>query len=371
MYTFGLLLVATLINIKVGLFILFGFITIFFKKVKLSKSYEVIAFLLVLKLVWMLAIHFSIGTRTGDLYLPQLITQDIILLLMLFIPLSRVNAAQILIPIVFLFALDFSFNMSILFFDVDPLGRLIGHRPDDVLPRAGGIFNHAFTSINITGVAFFIGVFLRSKTIMFFALAALLLNGSMRGPLVGILILLSAFLLYFHFNKGTVFLVLLGFVATVFLVTYISADNAEYISGNYLRIIAWDNAVNHIIQNPILGTHIFKGDEYILIDGGRSGYNIRNAESQFLQVALDFGIIVAMITPLIFFIFMHLNIKKYYSGGRSWEAFSAALMAMVIFTDYFYASFYGSILTQFVFSVIAISYIGSKEIQFSNSSKKL
>lgn len=369
MSIFGILLVGALANIKIGLPILIGFVVMFFKKARLPKTYEVIAFLLILKLFWMLSTYFLIGTRTGDLYLPQLIAQDIILLLMLFISLERVSVARILTPIIFLFTLDFIFNISILLFDADPLGRTVGLRVDDILPRVGGVFNHPFASINISAVAFFIGVFLKSKKIMLFALSALLLNGSMRGPLLGILILLSAFLLYSHLNRKMIVVVLLSFVATVFLATYISASNTEYISGDYLRIISWSGALNHIVENPILGTHIFPEGEHGW--AGNTIYSTRNAESQFLQYALDFGIIVATINPLILYILMHLNIKRFYSVDRSWERASATLMIMTVFSNYFYGSFYGSILTQFVFSVIVISYTKSRRVQFFNNSKKL
>ena len=369
MSIFGILLVGALANIKIGLPILIGFLVVFFKKARLPKTYEVIAFLLLLKLFWILSTHFLIGTRADDLYLPQLIAQDIILLLMLFISLGRVSVARILTPIIFLFAIDFIFNISILLFDVDPLGRTVGLRVDDILPRAGGVFNHPFASINISAVAFFIGVFLKSKKIMFFALCALLLNGSMRGPLTGVLILFSAFLLYYHLNKRVIVTMLLGFAAAVFLATFISASNAEYISGNYLRIISWTNALSHIVENPILGTHIFPEGEHGWV--GDVHYSTRNAESQFLQNALDFGIIVAMINPLIFYILMHLNIKRFYSVDRSWERASAILMIMTVFSDHFYGSFYGSILTQFVFSVIVISYTKSRRVQFFNNSKNL
>ena len=369
MSIFGILLVGTLVNIKTGLPILIGFVVMFFKKARLPKAYEVIAFLLILKLFWMLSTYFLIGTRTGNLYLPQLVAQDIILLLMLFISLRRVSVVRILTPIIFLFAIDFIYNISIILFGMDPIGRTVGLRVDDILPRAGGVFNHPFASINISAAAFFIGMFLKSKKIMFFALCALMLNGSMRGPLTGVLILYSAFLLYSHLNKRVIIIMLLSFVAAVFLVTYISANNAEYISGNYLRIISWGNALSHIVENPILGTHIFPEGEHGWV--GDVHYSTRNSESQFLQNALDFGIIVAMINPLIFYILMHLNIKRFYSVDKSWERGSATLMIMTVFSDYFYGSFYGTILTQFVFSVIVISYTKSRRVQFFNNPKRL
>jgi hypothetical protein len=369
MHIVGLFFVGALFNIKVGLPIVFGLIIMFFKKAKLSNTYEVIAFLLLFKLFCILMIHFLIGTRNDDLYLVRLITQDIILLIMLFVPLSRVSVVHILMPIVFLFLIDFMFNISLILFDVDPLGRTVGLRPDDVLLRVGGVFNHPFASINISASAFIIGVFLRSKTIMFFALLALFLTGSMRGPLIGFSILVCSFLLYFRFKKWLCIIVILGFVGTVVIATAISSNNAEHTSGNNLRIISWNNALTNIVKNPIFGKHIYPGDAIGWI--GNVHFSQRNAESQFLQYALDFGIGVAMINLLIFYFLIRLNLNKYYSGGRSWEAFSAALMILVAFSDYFYGSFYGSILPQFVFAIIVISYKGSRNIQFFNNPKQL
>jgi hypothetical protein len=375
MHLFGFFLVVALFNIKVGLPMVFGFIMIFLKKAKLTKTHEIIALLLLFKLFCILIIHFTIGSRDDDLYLPRLITQDVILLLMLFIPLNRVSVLHILTPIVFLFSIDFVFNLYTIFFEEDPLSRIPAFRMDDILPRVGGIFNHPFASINISASAFFIGVFLRSKKIMFFSLAALFFTGSMKGPLMGILILVCAFILYFRFKKWLCIILILGFVGTVFITTYISANNAEYLSGNYFRALAWTGALSNIVENPIFGTHFYSIGESITLGeiGTFSEYlfNHRNAESQFLQYALDFGIIVAMINPLIFYILIRLNIYKYYLFDRSWEAFSAALMTLVVFSDYFYGSFYGTVLPQFVFAIIVLSYKGSRNMQFFNNPKQL
>ena len=376
MHVFGFFLVASLFNIKVGLPIVFGFIVIFFKKAKLSKTYEVIAFLLLFKLICIFIIHFTIGTRDDGFYLPRLITQDIILLLMLFITLTRVSVLHILTPIVFLFLIDCIFNVSALLFSVDPVGRISSSlRVDDILYRLGGVFNHPFASINISTSAFFIGVFLRSKKIMFFALGALFLTGSMKGPLMGILILVCAVVLYFRFKKSLCIIVILSFVGTVFIATIISGVNSEYMSGNYLRVMSWGSVLPNIVENPIFGTHIFpKGDSTIIGVLGTLGqylFSYRNAESQFLQYALDFGIVVAMINPLIFYILIRLNINKYYLFDRSWEALAATLMTLVVLSDYFYGSFYGSVLPQFVFAIIVISYKGSRDMHVFKHSKEL
>ncbi len=355
-HMFGILLAVSPLNLKVGIPVLIFFIINFFKKARLPKTYQFIVFLLLLKLVWITLAHLSMGTSSTYSVL-QLIIYDLILLLMMFIALDRINVSRIFTPIILLFLVDLFFNLSIIFFNVDPLGR---QGADIIFQRLVGVFGHPYATINISTVAFFIGVFFRSKALMVVALASLFMTASLRGPLMGCLILVSIFLLYFRFNRRLIFFTLLGFVALTVLATIIHANSSAYDTGNYLRVVKWNNALMHIVNNPIIGTQIFPEGEFSYV--GDISYSLRNAESMFLGSALDFGIIVAMITPIIFYILMQINIKRFYSSNGSWRALSAALITMIMFTDYFYGSFYGSILPQLIFAILAISHQGLRRL---------
>jgi hypothetical protein len=55
----------------------------------------------------------------------------------------------------------------------------------------------------------------------------------------------------------------------------------------HYKVISWSNALSHIVENPIFGTHIFPEGYHGW--AGDVHYSTRNAESQFLQYALDLG----------------------------------------------------------------------------------
>ena len=84
-------------------------------------------------------------------------------------------------------------------------------------------------------------------------------------------------------------------------------------------------------------------------------YSTRNYESNFLGHAVDYGMPIALITPIILFILMQINIKRFYSYDCHWSSFAAALMSAFAFVDYFYGTFYGSIIAMSAYSLIVIS----------------
>ena len=352
-HVFGILLTASPLNLKFGIPVLVFFIISFFKKTRLPKTYQFIVFLLLLKIAWIAVAHLLIGTSsTYSVF--QLIIYDFILLLMMFITLDRASVSAIFTIIILLFLVDLIFNLNNIFFDVDLLGRHV--EVGVIFKRLIGVFGHPYATINISVVAFFIGVFFRSKTLMIVALISLFMTASLRGPLAGIVILVSYFLLYCRFNRRIIFFTLLGIIALVFFATVIHANYSAQDTGNYFRALKWGHALTHIIDSPIIGTQIFPEGEYAWV--GNIKYSTRNAESMFLGNALDFGVIVAMITPTILYILMRINIKRFYYSDKSRGALSAALVSMFAFSDYFYGSFYGSILPSLFFSILVVSHKG-------------
>jgi hypothetical protein len=141
----------------------------------------------------------------------------------------------------------------------------------------------------------------------------------------------------------------------VFAVTFYSANGADYISGNLLRTIAWINSIDKISLSPIIGYHGFLPGQFeymsvnTIID-----YGI--AESHYLQLAVDFGVLPAIISLYVTYLISAQCIRKYYSRPSFSVLLTPALFSGVIFVDRFYGSLFGGMFLTFIFCAICISF---------------
>jgi hypothetical protein len=286
---------------------------------------------------------------------------DFTLLVVLFVSVNGRLIQKYFTPLLLLFSVDLIFNIAMVVFGVDFFGRVGGIGEHDFLPRLIGVFGHPYQSINIAFVAFIIGVFLKSKNIMFLSFLPLILTGSLRGPLVAIVLLVTMFLLYKRVRLSLISLVFVIFIGLVFVATIYSASHAGYESGNYLRVLAWTSAIEHIMNNPIFGTQIFlSGTFEHMSSKAILDYGI--AESYYLQYALDYGLFPALISFVVFFLIVKVNIKKLYSAKRlSSRYFAIVLLTITIFVDSFYGTLYGSHLVTVFYSILGLAYLGARK----------
>ncbi len=351
---FGVVLCVGLANMAYGLPLALFYAVCFLKKRRLSNGYEHICILIIIKMMWICAVHLLLSNKSPYSVL-QLLAQDVIMILMLFLPTTKQVLESLFRPAIYLFIIDLMFNLSTVFFGLDPLGRGGGMREGDLIPRLGGLFGNPVYTVSVTTAALFIGVFSGKKWLIFLSMIGLLINGTQRAPLTLLLVLFVMILLKFRFRTSILYPFYYCFGALVFLVTIYSASQAEYVSGNFLRVLAWTNSIEKIPQSPITGDHSFLPGQFedMSIDTILD-YGI--AESPYLQIALDFGILPAIISFYILFFISKRWIKLYYRSPNNSSYFACAAFSSVIFVDRFYGSLFGGMFATFIYCALCVSF---------------
>ena len=258
-FLFGVLLLVAQIDLSIGLPIMFLGTALYYSKYfRLDSSLIDLKIVLIVKIIWIFLIWLTFKT-TSMLVLGQTLAVDLILLSLLFFRIDQAFIKNLAVPLAALLLADFLFNLSIYIFGVDPLGRGGALRPGDIIPRVGGLFGNPFYTVDIAVVGIFCGFILRSRSIFLLSVANLLINGTFKSPLA----LISFFLLFYatkyQVKLGTIIFASVIFAAIVFGLTVYSAGGEKY-GGNTLRVVAYINAIDNILQNPIFGTHTFRTD---------------------------------------------------------------------------------------------------------------
>jgi hypothetical protein len=350
---FGILLILSLVNLSFGLIALFVYVLLFLRQ-RVPRDNVVILLLISAQFFWTFSINL-IYKNASLILLFQQFSITAILILMLITPLSIRFINGMLTSLIYLFIIDFLFNLSTFLFGSDLLGRSAQFRADDYLPRVGGLFGHPFYSANISTIAFISGIFLNKNWMIFLSTLALLSNGTLRSPLILIIIFATILIIKLKFQITSIIFFILITVSCVVILTFFSAhSDGSYVNGNYLRIVAWSNAVQKISENPFFGNHSFKTGNFdfmsidTIIDFGI-------AESLYLQVAQDFGIFAALIILLVYFLIMKRNILYLYNIRNDYKYKAIAVLSIVWLIDSFYGTFNGSVLTTFFFSALCLS----------------
>ncbi len=352
---FGLLIVASTINLTLGLTVLL-LISLFLHYSKPTRSDgELLLFLLLIKILWIISIDIMFS-ESPLYYILYVIAPDIILLVALFSRFSFSYVRHVLRLLYLLFLVDISFNIFTLLTGADPLGRVPGSRPDDIIMRMGGVFGHPFYSVNITLIGMICAIVLQKKTLIILSAVGFLINGTFRSPLMLSLILMIYILHRYHFGPVVKYGAYFLFISSVFATTFISTLSSDFESGNVFRVIAWVNAVTHIMENPVIGTHTFLSGPFDHMSAETIiSYGI--AESPILQLGLDYGLVPMILTIVVLAIIVNKN-SCYYersSHGDKGGDLGASIMASVVFIDAFYGSAYGSMLVTFVFGILCVS----------------
>jgi hypothetical protein len=350
---FGLLLILSLYNLSIGLPIFFVYILLFMSH-GITRSNMLIFIMVLAQILWIVIITLTYKT-TPFLILMQQCSTSAILILMMFTPLSARFINGMLKSLAYLFIVDLIFNISLIIFGVDLLGREAQLRPGDFFPRIGGVFGHPFYSANISSVALISGLFLRKRWLIYLSALALLFNGSFRAPLIFLVIVLTFYVVKLKLKMYWIIAFIIAIVAGVVALTaYTASADENFVNGNYLRIVAWTHAIQNIVANPFTGTHSFQNSVYDIMNVDTI-INYGIAESMPLQVAQDYGIPAALIGLLILFLIMKRNVFYIYKKNTSYHRITAAILSIVFLVDSFYGTFYGSVLTTFVFASICIS----------------
>jgi len=361
-FILGLLLIVSSFNIATGLVALCLYMISTLRLTTVPR-YKLITVLLCFKFVFILLIHV-IFSQKSLFTLIQSLSSDILLLLILFIKLDSDDLRKFIFPLAGLFFIDLFFNLSLLIFGVDPLGRLSGLRPGDFTPRLHGVFGNPMFTIAISVAGIFIGFFLQKRWLMLLGFFAILINGTFRAPLTVILIVSFYILLKLRIRYSLLVTCSFVFAALVFTATIISAIQtgvlftgaSGFISGNELRVLAWTSSIEQIIASPWIGNHSFSTGEFTMSADAILEYGI--AEAPWLQLALDYGVIVSALDFLIMFSLLKINIKRYYLDTSSHFNFIVALFTVVLVTERFYGVLYG---TYFLTPIFLLCCVAARE----------
>lgn len=358
-FFFGALLIFAQINLSYGLVLVLSYLPLL-KIRRIPKEYLPIVTITAIQLIWIWGVNLHYESKS-IFYMLQLSASGIILTAMVFVSMSVSFIDKMLRSVYLLFLIDFCFNLSIYVFGVDPFGRSAGVRPGDLVPRVGGIFGHPFYSVNIATVALISGVFLNKKNMIYLAILGLIINGTFRSPLMLALTALVFVSLKFRLKLCNINILSIIFVSCVFGATFMTAVvNDGFVSGNYLRVAAWLNAIQNIAQNPIFGAHIFtKGSFDEMSLDTIIEYGI--AESSYLQLALDFGILAAVLNMVVLYLIMRINVAKFYKNNGDRCGIATAAFSIIAFADSFYGTLYGSVFTAFVYAALCLSFDRAKK----------
>jgi hypothetical protein len=262
-------------------------------------------------------------------------------------------------PLLGLLLIDFIFNLYSIAFGVDPLGREISQRADDIVPRVGGVFGHAFQSINVSVIAILLAWHFRRKLWLALGILNIVINGSFRGVLALVVMLAVYVLLRRRLRVGVLVAALTMLAASVFGITIISAVQSELSnSGNVFRVFAWQNALDVIEKSPLIGFHDFQFGELEGIDfNSISDFGI--AESTYLDYAMRFGILAAVAHFLVILYFLARRTALLRTSDEdSHFNMTSALFVATLFVDTFYGSMFGAVLPTLIFGFFCVSVRG-------------
>lgn len=307
-----------------------------------------------LTIVWMLVIQTMVGNR-DTLSVFSACLGPVILFLSTFLRVNERVVAKIFRVLFALFLVDFLFNISVILFGVDLVGRGGSLREGDYLQRLGGVVGHPFASVNFTVVACFAAMLFKNHKMFLLAAFGLLINGTFRAPL-GLALLLSILIVLRVYPRTWVFVLMFPAVAAaVVYTTFLTAGDGDFMTGNALRMIAWANAIERIGDSPIIGFHGFQTGSFenmsrdTLIDFGI-------AESPVLQLWLDYGVVAPVFMMITFITIISKSLNKSRENPDNPFYFTGAAMAAYAFIDFGFGTFFGSINTTIPMALLCLSY---------------
>ncbi len=358
---FGFLVALALFNYAAGIsfIILFALVR---SRFSIGNVDIPVAVMVVVKMLWLLSVALLYNDYS-PYELLQLVAIDGMLL---FTILFRANAhflGGMSYPLFALLAGDIAYNVWTILTGADPQGREVALRDDDVFLRLGGLLGSPFLSINISLIAVSLAVIVRNRFLFAAGVANIVANGSLRGVLS--LLVLGIVWLAIYRRVGVYRMLLLSavLITAVFLGTVASIPYFEESTANYYRAFAWSNALDGIAEHPLLGNHgFYKGEILGISEDTISEYGM--AESSYLQYALHFGVVPAILYFLIFLRVFVRRLKRFYqTPNRSVDRASmvAASIAGYALIDTFYGTFIGSFVSTIFFGLLVFSYQKDRE----------
>lgn len=241
-----------------------------------------------------------------------------------------------------LFVMDFLFNIGTLVTGSDLLGRTLDAREGIVGGRLGGIFAHSFYSGAISLAALLTLVARKRYALLAILPAAnLVMSGSWRFTSA----LLIAALLAFRWRQrgkvaeaALVITISLAIIAGVAITSGLFSGDLNANPSNTLRILAWLNSIDKIIESPWLGVG-YPNENAISEDGASFETMDENliAESWYLGSAITLGVPYTLL-------FLGTFLVAFYGSAFNHRNLTQAILYPFILIDLTYGSFFGSVL---------------------------
>jgi hypothetical protein len=383
----GFLLLLMVVRQSIGLPLLFMYLIAIGGLVKPRKEYLVIAVLLIIKII---IITIICKNNLQDMNEPNLkewfrrIIIDVILLFMIFIRLKPSIKKGFYYFCIALGILDLICNIYAHIHGVSWSGVPFDKRPGDFFGRSGGFFGHTFYSINISLAAFFSALLLQNRylaPLLSLSAANLILAGSQRGPLaLAVIVILSTFF-YWRVKTIYIYLASASIVAVVFLgVANIAAHHPELVAhnqriflwgyGHEALISNWQHVSNYLRINPEVfitqTSNLMKSSLYL-----NTSLFFFNAESYYLSEAVNYGLLVSLLSIVIFFRIYKINSKcsdallKFISSNnekisatlspKAKPIWFAPLLSLFIFLDGFYGYLIGATFITFFYAMVCFA----------------
>ncbi|QWD52905.1 O-antigen ligase family protein [Polynucleobacter paneuropaeus] len=383
----GLLVLLMIFRQSIGLPLLFIYLIAIGGLVKPRKEYLVIAVLLILKII---IITIICKNNLQDINEPNLkewfrrIIINIILLFMIFIRLRPSIKKGFYYFCMVLGMLDLICNIYAHIHGVSWTGVPFDKRLGDWIGRSGGLFGHTFYSINISLTALFSALLLKNRylvPLLLLSAANLILSGSQRGLLALAVIIILYTFFYWRVKTTYIYLASAAIVAAVFLgVANIAAHYPELIVHNeriflwshgYEALISsWQHVSNYLRINPEVfiahSSNLMKSQIYL-----NTSLFFFNAESYYLSEAVNYGLLVSLLSIIVFFRIYKIN-SKYndallkLTSSKNEEIpatlspqanpiWVALLLSLFIFLDGFYGYLIGATFLTFFYAMVCFA----------------
>lgn len=323
-----------------------------------------IKFLIFIKIIIISYISLTLSNK-GSYNIIQILSIDIIICIILSFKKFDANFIKgMLYPLIILFFCDFLYNINYLITSFNIKNSM---RPGDLIPRTPGILNSPIFSVNISFILFIYSLYFKEKILCVISFLASIATGALRAPLI-FFVYLSG-IIYIKYKIRVIFIVLLSAVfigSLYFLVNLHSNANtinecrktfsceSPLLNGSALRITAWKNAIQIILDHPLHGYQDFIQRPFDNVDP-ESIVNRGIAESMYLQYMVDWGVAVGLTHFLILLIiFSKKRTTFLQKSSPQYENLITTALAFTCLLDTFFDSLFSSSIVLIYIGILII-----------------
>lgn len=369
---FGSIVCISQMNLKYGIPVSLLFL-IFFNFLNLNIFCNLkIKFLIIIKLLIISLISLTLSNKE-PYNIIQILSIDIIIFIILSFKKFDNNFIKgMLYPLIILFFCDLLYNINYLISSYNLKNSM---RPGDFIPRTPGILNSPIFSVNISFILFVYSLYFREKILCVISFLASIATGALRAPLIFSIYLGSIIIIKYKIRGSMIILFSIIFIGSLYLLVnfHSNANSIEecrktwtcesfLLNGSALRIAAWKNAAQIILNHPLHGYQDFIQRPFDNVDP-ESIINRGIAESMYLQYMVDWGVLVGLIHFLILLIiFCKKRTQFLQKSSTQYEKLITTSLAFTCLLDTFFDSLFSSF--------IVLVYIGILIIYMPNEVNK-